>query len=196
MGRDKALLPLFGGRLIESPARALTSVLTEWAVFGGDPADLAFLGRPVLPDADGGQGPLDGIAAALRYYAPRPVLVVACDLPFVRPRHLRWLLAEAASVPGSTVVASEDGRAQPLCGVYDGSAVEPVESALRAGRRGVMPLVESLGARVLEYDPASSDSPVESSGRWLSNVNSPADYDRASRRGERDGSPTGDPSPD
>lgn len=172
MGQPKALLPFGDAPMIARPARALDAVVDEWCVFGGDPAELAFLDRPVIPDEAGPNGPLEGLLAALRHFRERPVLVLACDLPFVGASELRTVLARARQGAVDAVVATDGARWQPLCAWYAPGCRTRLEAALAAGRRGVVDFARTLDG--VTVDLSGGEAP----GR-LANVNSPADYARA-----------------
>ena len=80
MGRDKALVAVDGVAMAERVARALEAAgCADVRFIGGDAPALAALGRPVLPDAYPGAGPLGAVITALRA-SGRPVVVAACDL--------------------------------------------------------------------------------------------------------------------
>src|SRR5437762_8761701 len=64
MGRDKALLPLDSGLLIEKLAAMVAAVVGTVALIG-EPERYKHLGLECLPDLRPGMGPLAGIEAAL-----------------------------------------------------------------------------------------------------------------------------------
>jgi len=161
--------------MISRSARALDAVVDEWCVFGGDPGALDFLGREVVPDANPGDGPLEGLLSALQHFDGRAVILLACDLPFVGAAHLRAISDRAATENlrgAAAVVAAQGGRVQPLCGWYSAGCSAPIASALRAGQRSVMSLLDGIQSVRLEFSDAGC----------LDNVNSPDDYEDARRR--------------
>ena len=81
MGRDKALLQLGDQTLIER-VLAAAHPLGYPRLIIGDPAAYAHLGLPVHPDRHPGLGPLGGLYTALST-TDAPVLLLACDLPFL-----------------------------------------------------------------------------------------------------------------
>jgi molybdopterin-guanine dinucleotide biosynthesis protein A len=87
--------------------------------------------------------PLCGITAALRHGEGRPVVILACDMPFVTPRMLGWL----AALDGAAI-AQVQGRPQPLMGRYLHAQLGALESALRRARP-VTAAVLALGPRLL-----------------------------------------------
>ena len=111
MGRDKALLPLGGQTLIER-VLAAAHPLGYPRVIIGDPTAYAHFGLPVHPDRRPSLGPLGGLYTALSTTAT-PVLLLACDLPFLTPDFLRHLVNRRG--PHQAVVPHTATGLQPLC---------------------------------------------------------------------------------
>jgi molybdopterin-guanine dinucleotide biosynthesis protein A len=113
--------------------------------------------------------PLCGIVAALRL--GRPIVAVACDLPFVAPGLIELL----AGAPEPLVMPTLDGRPQPLLARYEPSLLPQLEAAL-AREEPLTRTVEALDPRLLgEDDLARFGDPA----RLLFNVNDPDDLRRA-----------------
>jgi len=98
-----------------------------------------------------------------------PLLVMASDLPFLRPQFLERLLAEAKERPdASAVVPRGEQRIHPLCAIYRKEALETFQKAVEEGERSVVNALEKLPA------PAVHWLPVED-GWMLRNWNHPED---------------------
>jgi molybdopterin-guanine dinucleotide biosynthesis protein A/rhodanese-related sulfurtransferase len=114
----------------------------------------------IADDDQPGNGPLGGIATALRRAVNDVVVVLACDLPDVHPDGIRMVVAALAD---DAQVALPPG--EPLHAAWRRSAHPEILAAIARGTlavRGVLdrlPVVEVAG-----LDPA-----------WLRNVNTPAD---------------------
>lgn len=93
------------------------------------------------PDLWPGAGPLGGLHTALSA-SGTDVLLVGCDMPWLSPDAVLWLIAQNAASSGG-VVAERD-RAEPLFAVYPVSCRDEVESRLRAGTRSLMGLIREL----------------------------------------------------
>ena len=129
MGCDKASM-VFGDDGLTQAGRALR-LLRQFcgpvylSLREGQPVPAGGEGVPVLRDAPGGQGPLAGILAAFRQARGAAWLVMACDLPLVRPGVLARLVARYAEDPLLPFVAyasALDGLPEPLCAIYGPSA--------------------------------------------------------------------------
>jgi molybdenum cofactor guanylyltransferase len=185
LGGAKATIELAGRPLIDYPLAAIAAAGLEAVVCAkaGEEAplpsrgsfriyavqkeprhDVSVLEEPVEP-----RHPLCGIVAALRL--GRPIVAVACDLPFVAPG-LVELLAEA---PEPLVVPTLDGRPQPLLARYEPSLLPQLEAALAQEER-LTRTVEALDPRLLAEDELIR---FGEPGRLLFNVNDPADLRQA-----------------
>ena len=129
MGCDKASMVLGDGGLTQA-GRAL-GLLRQFcgpvylSLREGQAVPAGGEGVPVLHDVPGVQGPLSGILAAFHQAPGAAWLVLACDLPLVRPGVLARLAARYAEDPSSHFVAyasALDGLPEPLCAIYGPSA--------------------------------------------------------------------------
>jgi len=121
--------------------------------------------------------PACGIAAALRECGGRPLVAVACDMPFVDPGLLAWL----AAAPEPLVLPELEGRLQPFPGRYDASLLPPLEKAL-VDEGPLRPALSKLNPRRVGAEQLARFGSPE---RLLFNVNTPADLRRASRPASR-----------
>jgi molybdopterin-guanine dinucleotide biosynthesis protein A len=185
MGADKALLKLAGKALVGRLAELVEPLVAEVALVGS-PERYAHLGFPVLADREPGLGPLGGVVTALGSSPYQWNLILACDLPFMESRFLRFLLGrteawgEADAVVPQTS-AEEEGsgwRWQPLCAAYHRRCLSVFERTLA----GAHPKMELAFAElhVLPIDP-SELTQFAFSEQMFKNMNTPADYAEAER---------------
>jgi molybdopterin-guanine dinucleotide biosynthesis protein A len=126
MATDKASIVWQGETLARRAARVLASVCDPVIEVGSGASSL----RCVREDPPG-VGPLAAlVTGALALGTRGPLLLLACDLPFVEAPVLR-LLADWAGNP--TVVPLVEGRLQYACARYGAEALDRAEVALRAG---------------------------------------------------------------
>jgi len=173
MGQPKAGVALAGRPLIAYPIEAARSAGLDPVVVAKRESELPPLECPVIRDTDARAHPAAGILAALRAGDGAPVVVLACDTPFV-PAELLQLLA---GVDAPTAVPMVGGRLQPLLARYGRSATPALQNAIERGE----PLHEAIGALdplVLgSEDLASFGDP----DRILFNVNDANDLAAAER---------------
>ena len=169
-GVDKASLRVAGETMLDRVLGAAAPVSDRLVVVGPVRPTVvpgvAFVQEEI---ADG--GPVPAVAAGVGA-APgaEVVLVLAVDLPLLRPPHLRQLIANLTSHPDSGAAAALDHRGQPnpLLAAY---RVDSLAAALVPGRAGP----GSPAAHLLPPDPVL----VDLGSAATLNVNRPPDLARA-----------------
>ncbi len=186
LGGRKALVELGGRPLIEYPLAALAEAGLEALVCAKPGEEIRRLrgslagpgataqprdGVRLLEEPAQPRHPLCGIVAALRAAEGRPIVLLACDLPFV-PAGLVHLLAEA---PEPLVLPAPGGRPQPLFARYASSLLPRLEAALER-EEPLVRTVEPLRPRLLGTEELKRFGDPE---RIFFNVNAPKDLRHA-----------------
>ncbi|MBX3178551.1 MAG: molybdenum cofactor guanylyltransferase [Candidatus Hydrogenedentes bacterium] len=148
MGRDKRLIPWCGRPLIGHIATQIRPFFHEILVSTNDPAPIAALGLPTVPDAQPDQGPLMGIASALQRARCPWNFVVATDIPEIPIALIRRLWAQTAGAR-CVVPREEGGRLQPLFGFYHRCLAEVILVRLASGERRVRAVIEEIHPRTV-----------------------------------------------
>lgn len=125
MGRPKAGVELAGRPLIAYPIEALATAGYDPVVVAKDGSELPELDCPIVREPHPSSHPAAGILAALGV-ARGPVVVVACDMPFVPPQ-LLMVLAQLAAPVAVPMVA---GRLEPLLARYEPDVAPALEGAI------------------------------------------------------------------
>lgn len=172
-GRDKALEPWRGRRLIEWVALALGGC-GERIVVGGTAKRYGFLGLEVVPDAIPEAGPLGGLATALDHARFERVALVACDMPALTPEF--WVVL-ASRQAEAVVPEGPDGRLEPTASIFSRACLGPVRAALAAGELRMTGIIERVRAEVVPWTELDERF---GPGLFL-NANRPADLEVASR---------------
>lgn len=172
MGAPKAGVELAGRPLVSYPVDAVAAAGLEPAVVVKEEGDVPGIECRVIRETDPRPHPAAGILAALDA-AQAPVVVIACDMPFV-PAQLLTVLARIAA---RVAVPMLDGRPQPLLARYEPEVTPALELAVDRG--------EPLRETVRRLDPLVL-GPDELAGfgdpRWISfNVNDRRDLAEAER---------------
>ncbi len=173
MGEPKAAIELVGRPLITYPVEAVRAAGLEPVVVAKPDSLLPDLSCRVVRDRDRGSHPAAGIVAALRAAGGAPVVVLACDMPFVRPQLIDFLAGSDAAV----AIPRVGGRLEPLLARYAPSAMPMLEATIaRAGAlRDAIPALDPL--IVDEAELARFGEP----DRMTSNVNDRAELAAAER---------------
>lgn len=187
MGRDKAALTIGGEFLLARVVRRLRPAVGAVLVVGPPERAALVPGIPVVADDFPGQGPLGGIATALRATATPYTVVVGCDMPFVRPTLVRFL---ASLAPGyDLVLPCTDHGAEPLHAVYASACLPAALTCLAGGERAAAALCARVRTRLVA--PAEW-APYDPAGWSLFNANTAADWQRAETRVAAGGSEHGE----
>ena len=136
MGRNKAELTLMGKTLLELQADKFQALGIRDIMLSGETCP-ALPGARVIPDEYTGKGPLGGLHACLRTAQNPACLVVSVDTPLVPTAALAHL-CQAHS--GGVTVLSHGGREEPLLGVYDRCAADPISALIESGKYAVRAL--------------------------------------------------------
>jgi molybdenum cofactor guanylyltransferase len=174
MGQDKAFLKLGGITLLERALR-LAKAATGNATIVGNASKFAGFGV-VIEDQYPECGPLGGIHAALAQTSTDLNLIVAVDLPFLRPEFLRYLIAQAGASDAMALVPRSGEKLQPLCAMYRRAFAEYAERSLRAGRNRINRLFSEVPTRVIEPEELKQNGFGEEMFR---NLNTPEDWEKA-----------------
>lgn len=174
IGGGKPQLRLGGRTLLE---RALNQA-EQWsktvAVAAGDGTQLDVGCYRNLADEPELDGPLGGLAAALRFAREcgvEAVLTVPVDTPFLPP-DLPRRLAAAIGISGAAIPTS-GGRLHSVCGLWRVQTLDHLRSYAATGRRALMGLAEAAGFVTVDW-PAEPFDP-------FFNINRPGDLAEAER---------------
>jgi molybdopterin-guanine dinucleotide biosynthesis protein A len=176
-GLDKSAVRVGGRAILARQIAALVGVADRIVLVGTATAP-AGLPAPVdaIPDARPDHGSLGGLYTAL-VAAGGPVLVLACDMPFVTAPFLAHLLEAAPDA--DAVVPRDAGGLHPLCAVYRPGCLPAFEQALAAGRLTIVDVLPSVRVHEIGPDEVRRFDP---DGVLLMNVNRPEDLARADAR--------------
>ena len=145
LARDKATVTVDGHTLAVRTA-GLLSMVVDAAVEVGP----GLSGLPATREQSAGTGPLAAIGAGwatLRGWGHTgSALVVACDLPLLTERLLRFLVEWESP---DSVVPVVEGRAQPLCAKWGRRDLDGVDQLLSEGVRSLRHLTTQPGVTLL-----------------------------------------------
>lgn len=177
MGRDKLVLEVGGEPLLRRVYGALAARCAEIIVVGGGGEGVRLKSvRRISDERCGGLGPLAGLEAGLATARSRLVFVAAGDMPFVSEEVVCYLLERLERSGAPAVVPRHRGASHPLCAAYDREVLPRVRSALDGGVRSVREFVRDLDpVEYVETELRRFGDP----DRFLMNVNSPEDLERA-----------------
>lgn len=178
MGRDKAWLDLGDGRPIVRRVIDVASEVADEVFLVANDAHFDSLGLRVVPDRFPEGGVLGGIATGIGAAAHERVLVVACDMPFVRPDVLRLLVDRSEG--WDAVVPRVGEEYETLHALYTKACLPTIERALAAGKMRVISFFGDVRLRIVDEGELRVLDPDL---RSVTNVNTPEELAAISPRG-------------
>ena len=176
-GRQKGTLAFGSTSIIERQIATLRTLTDTLLIVANDTASYARFGVPVIGDDIPDAGALGGIYTALAHAAADPVIIVACDMPFVQAAFLRYLI-DAVRTADVAIPRTPSGY-EPLCACYAGRCAPHLRRQIEAGVLKIQDLLPHV--RVREIGPREI-APYDREGLLFCNVNTPDDYARALAR--------------
>lgn len=175
MGKPKELLPIEGGPLILRTSHLLQQTVHSCLIISNHAERLTMLppSIPIYPDDVREQGPLGGIATAMRVSPHDLLLIVACDMPELTEDILRQLVAYVPQMEEGRIDAvvprEQDGRLQPLCALYHRRILPVILTHLANEERRMRSLLDAIQT---VYIPIQANE----AGAFR-NLNTPTDYE-------------------
>ena len=159
MGSDKASLVFEGKTLLERTLAVVSAQVPETFLSIAHDETREFE-QATIRDLTSNPGPLGGIQAAFQHDPESAWLVVACDLPLFDAQTLSYLLSNSKTTQNASCFLNRlDGRAEPLCTLYQPTAAQPLTDYLAADRRCARKFLESLSPQTFELpNPLALDN--------------------------------------
>ncbi len=194
MGRNKAFIELNGKPLVERVIERVRAVCSETIIVANDREAFSQFGLAVVGDVYPGKGSLGGIFSGLQAAHEPYALAVACDMPFLNERLLRYLISLAPGFdavvprapvpdmsfpapknpmpPRATKRTARERSLHPLHGVYAKDCLASIQSRLETDDLRVISFIETLRVRFVDGDEIDRFDPEHLS---FFNVNTPDD---------------------
>ena len=172
MGRDKALLPIGGQRLIELVIQRLRPSVGRLVVIGGVHNARPLRDLPVdavLIDLKPDHGPLMGIYTGLIHTETPLNLFVPCDMPWIEWRLVELLLSVCHGEVEAVASLDPAGEVQPFPFISHVKACRAIGALLDRGERSLQSLLRQQRTQLVR---------IEEPDLWRSfmNINTLADY--------------------
>ncbi|MGI9319605.1 MAG: molybdenum cofactor guanylyltransferase MobA [bacterium] len=138
-GRDKGLIEISGKTIVERVASQLSSQVSKVLINANRNLEQyqGFGYRVVADYLENYQGPLAGMAAALKDAGDGWILTAPCDGPFLAQDYASKMLATAKQLSVHLVVATDGERLQPVYALINKQLFESLEAYLQSGERKI-----------------------------------------------------------
>lgn len=134
----------------------------------------------VVTDVFPGKGPLGGIYTGLLASAYFYSLVVACDMPFLNPDLLRYMIRNSEGF--DVVTPRIDSLVEPLHAIYAKSCLVTIKTMMEQGELSVYKLLDLVRVRYIEAEEIDRFDPEHLS---FFNINTKSDLERARKLAAR-----------
>jgi molybdopterin-guanine dinucleotide biosynthesis protein A len=172
MGQDKGFIEFEGKSLIERTLDTLRPIFKEIFIIAKKRELFSSFALPVYSDIFPNGGPMGGIYTGFSY-SRGPVFAVACDMPFLNPKVIGFLLGKLQNFD-AVVFRSPDGL-HPLHGVYSRSVIPMMENLLNKGDLKMMDFLQKIKTLEIDLDQVRHLDPQL---RCLTNINTPEELNR------------------
>lgn len=179
MGRNKALMRLGDETLILRTLKRLQIVTDEIILISNSANLYTELGVQVYEDLVPNVGAIGGVYTGLCYAANNAVLCIACDMPLLQPKLMRYLVSVLgeydAVVPYTRGVKESNPKLQTLCAVYSRRCVQTVRQMLDEGELRLHALCDRVTVRIV---PPGEWQDFDPKGLSFVNINTREDFER------------------
>jgi molybdopterin-guanine dinucleotide biosynthesis protein A len=190
----KGFLTVKGRTIIERSLDTLRSVFGRVVINTNMPEKYFCFGVPLIGDITKESGPITGILSILANIKDDSAFVVACDMPFISEKLIRYMvdyykghgasrLRRPAEVGGKgqvdAVIPLFNGMPEPLFGIYTRDVITTVEDAISKGEKGIHEMLKRLDVLYINDEEVRDLDPDGSS---FVNINTMEDYEKLGGR--------------
>lgn len=182
----KGFLTIEGGTIIGRSIGVLGKVFDKIVISANIPERYFSLGMPLIGDIRKEKGPMIGILSVLVATGEDAIFVVACDMPFINEKLIRYMVekhrtecAEQGAGNCDAVIPVFRGYPEPLFGIYTKRAAESMESLIRNGQRSLADMLAHLRVKYIAEQEVRA---VDPEGESFVNINTMEDYERIGGR--------------
>ena len=177
LGRSKALELLDGKSLLEHVIERLRPLSNQILIVASqEQLELPVVGEAeILVDIYPNKGPLGGIYTGLLASQSSRSIVVACDMPFLNARLLRYMLQLSRDFD-AVVPRLEKGMIEPLHAIYSKNCLNNMKKQLERNQLKVHSFLKTVRVRFIELAESQKLDPQLLS---FFNINYQSDLERA-----------------
>jgi molybdopterin-guanine dinucleotide biosynthesis protein A len=152
-GQNKAFLEIGGIRLIDLVAGQMKNIFKRAILVTNQKRDYEYLEIPIVEDLVKGLGPIGGIYTGLMSIADKAGFFVACDMPFINKRLVRYMVDIRGNHPA--VVPSVGNEIEPLHAIYTRACLGPIRSLIDSKRYQIRLFYDHVSVRYVKEDEIS-----------------------------------------
>lgn len=171
MGTDKAILMLEGKTILQRIIDELRPAVEKIFIVSDHPEHGKF-GIECIPDKIKNSGPAGGIYTALAHCSSEKMMVVSCDMPFIKTEAVLFMLKNSKDT--QITVPVFQNQLEPMFAVYSKSCLAKWAELIGSGTFKLQRLFEhfSQSKIVVDANPLFADP-------FFMNINSTEDFNNA-----------------
>jgi len=131
MGQDKALIQVNGIRLIDHVYGRCHDLFPEIIIVTNQPQHFSEYHTKIFMDEIPGAGSLGGLYTGLIKASNDHVFCVACDMPFLKPKLIAYLIEKRFK--SDVVIPRTKEGLEPLHAIYSKRCIEPIKKFIERG---------------------------------------------------------------
>lgn len=171
MRKDKGLMLLHNKPLILHIIEKLKHAVVEIVIVSHN-TDYKKFGFEVIPDLIKDIGPAGGIHAALGHSKVNSNFILSCDMPFINPVAIDFIIKHSASA--QITVPVKQHQTEPLFGVYSSVCLHRWDELIQQGNIKLQDMISNFKLNTICVDAHAAFDELT-----FSNINSPLDLDNA-----------------
>jgi molybdopterin-guanine dinucleotide biosynthesis protein A len=181
MGFDKQFLKLRDKYVIEIIAEKLEKVFSEIIIVTGRPEEYAKYGFKLVEDEVRNFGPLAGIHVGLKNSGSIYNYVVACDMPFINLKYIRYMMQLIEESDGCVdgVITKLGDWIEPFNAFYSQNLIGRIEESMKNGKRQINLMLQDANVLYVSEAKAREFSP---DWEMFTNINTFKDYESLMKR--------------
>jgi molybdopterin-guanine dinucleotide biosynthesis protein A len=115
---------------------------------------------------------MTGILSALITLKEAEIFVTACDMPFIKPELIRYIVGKWTD-GWEAIVPVFDGKPQPLLGIYSRKLVPKMEESIKTQTRGLREFLATIEVHYIKEEEVRA---IDPEGKSFVNINTIQDY--------------------
>ncbi len=176
-GSNKAMAEINGVRIIDSITEKFRALFDEVIIVTNTPESYLYLNVTLTGDIYRDMGSLGGLFSGLTLAVHERVFVTACDMPFVNPAVIEYILNSSHGYDAA--VAKISGHYEPLLAVYGKKLLPIMEEQIKSGSYKIIDLYSRAKIRVISEESLRVYDPGLQS---FININYPEDMKRYDKK--------------
>ena len=184
----KGHIEINGEKIIDSSVNLMRNLFGRVVISTNTPELYFYCGAPMIGDIINQRGPLTGIFSVLSNIKDDAIFVVACDMPFLNERLIRYMVDKyrgknrenlepltsgSEMAEWDAVIPVFEGKPQPLFGIYSKNILGIIEKRLNKGLKRLKDLLTEINVLYIKEEEVRQ---IDPEGRSFLNINTMEDY--------------------